>query len=234
MDPRKTASQFLKNFNLEGAQDKILRASQLSRDSGGYELPGATWRSFTNQIEEEEKQIPLTAQNNIVNKQSLQALRQQQLNQKIAAHKQNLRVQAHQALSSNPAVQLNTDQVINDSWLPGQASAAAHAYKENIISYALEAARVRNIPIQSAVKEAVQNVPPAQYLGNVPLNAGQTTQIATAASNPYFQTLIKSEAGYSPEEALDIYNRTDPSFLYGKQNIKQQAQDEYWDELNLF
>jgi hypothetical protein len=64
----------------------------------------AAWRSVNKEIEEEQKQIPLITKNNIVNKPSLQALKRQQLNGKIAAQKQELRVQAHEALSSNPAV----------------------------------------------------------------------------------------------------------------------------------
>jgi hypothetical protein len=235
MNPQQRAQQFLKSFNLGEAKDKIVRASQLSRDSGGYELPGATWRSFNNLIETEEKQILLTAKNKIVNKQSLQALKQQKLNEQIASHKQDLREQAHKTLSSNPAVKLNTNQVISDSWLPGQASAAAHAYKENILSYAIEASRVRKIPIQKAVEEAVQNVSPSGYLGNVPLNAGETTQIANAAYNPYFKTLMESdELGYSPREALEIYNRTDPRFLYGSDNLRRQARQDQWDDFEMF
>lgn len=227
MNPRQQAQKFLSNFNLQNATDKIIRSSQLSRDSGGYELPGAVWRQFSTEVEQEAKQLPATAQNNIVAKQNLQALRQKALNQSITAHKENLRIQAHQALTSNPAVKLNTDQVIGDSWLPGQASAAAHSYKENILSYAIEASRVRNMPIEKAVQEAVQNVSPSAYLGNVPLNAGETTQIATAASNPYFQTLLESdELGYSPREALEIYNRTDPRFLHGAANLRNQIKEE--------
>ena len=235
MNPQQRAQQFLKSFNLEGAQDKIIRKTQLSLDSGGYELPGAIWRNVNNLIEKEEKQIPLIAKNKIVNKQSLQALKQQKLNEQIAAHKQDLREQAHKILSSNPAVKLNTNQVISDSWLPGQASAAAHAYKENILSYAIETSRVRKIPIQKAVEEAVQNVFPSNYLGNVPLNAGETTQIANAAYNPYFKTLMESdELGYSPREALEIYNRTDPRFLYGSDNLRRQARQDQWDNFEMF
>ena len=235
MNPQQRAQQFLKSFNLEGAQDKIIRKTQLSLDSGGYELPGAIWRDVNNLIEKKEKQIPLIAKNKIVNKQSLQALKQQKLNEQIAAHKQDLREQAHKILSSNPAVKLNTNQVISDSWLPGQASAAAHAYKENILSYAIETSRVRKIPIQKAVEEAVQNVFPSNYLGNVPLNAGETTQIANAAYNPYFKTLMESdELGYSPREALEIYNRTDPRFLYGSDNLRRQARQDQWDDLEMF
>ena len=235
MNPQQRAQQFLKSFNLGEAKDKIIRASQLSRDSGGYELPGATWRSLNNLIETEEKQILLTAKNKIVNKQSLQALKQQKLNEQIASHKQDLREQAHKTLSSNPAVKLNTNQVISDSWLPGQASAAAYAYKENILSYAIETSRVRKIPIQKAVEEAVQNVFPSNYLGNVPLNAGETTQIANAAYNPYFKTLMESdELGYSPREALEIYNRTDPRFLYGSDNLRRQARQDQWDDFEMF
>jgi len=235
MNPQQRAQQFLKSFNLEGAQDKIIRKTQLSLDSGGYELPGAIWRDVNNLIEKKEKQIPLIAKNKIVNKQSLQALKQQKLNEQIAAHKQDLREQAHKILSSNPAVKLNTNQVISDSWLPGQASAAAHAYKENILSYAIETSRVRKIPIQKAVEEAVQNVFPSNYLGNVPLNAGETTQIANAAYNPYFKTLMESdELGYSPREALEIYNRTDPRFLYGSDNLRRQARQDQWDDFEMF
>ena len=235
MNPQQRAQQFLKSFNLEGAQDKIIRKTQLSLDSGGYELPGAIWRDVNNLIEKKEKQIPLIAKNKIVNKQSLQALKQQKLNEQIAAHKQDLREQAHKILSSNPAVKLNTNQVISDSWLPGQASAAAHAYKENILSYAIETSRVRKIPIQKAVEEAVQNVSPSNYLGNVPLNVGETTQIANAAYNPYFKTLMESdELGYSPREALEIYNRTDPRFLYGSDNLRRQARQDQWDDLEMF
>lgn len=235
MDARQQAQRFLKTFNLQEAKDKIIRSSQLSINSGGYELPGATWRQLNNQIEEKEKQIPLVAKNKIVEKQSLNLLKQQNLQQKIQANKENLRAQAHKALSTNPAVKLNTNQVISDSWLPGQASAAAHSYKEDVLSYALEASRIRNIPIQKAVQEAVQNVSPSKYLGNVPLNAGETTQIATAASNPYFKTLIDSdELGYTPREAFEQYSQTDPRFLYGSENIKRQAKEEAWDDYNLF
>jgi hypothetical protein len=235
MDPRQQAQKFLSNFNLQNANDRIIRSSQLSRDSGGLELPGAVWRQFSTEAEQEAKQLPATAQNNIVAKQNLQALRQEKLNQEIAAHKENLRVQAHKALSSNPAVKLNTNQVISDSWLPGQASAAAHSYKENILSYAIEASRVRNMPIEKAVQEAVQNVSPSAYLGNVPLNAGETTQIANAAYNPYFKTLMESdELGYSPREALEIYNQTDPRFLHGSDNIRRQIRKEAWDDWEMF
>jgi len=235
MDPRQQAQKFLSNFNLQNANDRIIRSSQLSRDSGGLELPGAVWRQFSTEAEQEAKQLPTTVQNNIVAKQNLQALRQEKLNQEIAAHKENLRVQAHKALSSNPAVKLNTNQVISDSWLPGQASAAAHSYKENILSYAIEASRVRNMPIEKAVQEAVQNVSPSAYLGNVPLNAGETTQIANAAYNPYFKTLMESdELGYSPREALEIYNQTDPRFLHGSDNIRRQIRKEAWDDWEMF
>ena len=231
MDPRQQAQKFLSNFNLQNATDKIIRSPQLSRDSGGYELPGAVWRQFSTEVEQEAKQLPATAQNNIVAKQNLQALRQKKLNQRIAAHKENLRIQAHQALSSNPAVKLNTNQVIGDSWLPGQASAAAHSYKENILSYAIETARIRKMPIEKAVQEAVQNVSPSSYLGNVPLNAGEATQIANAAYNPYFKTLMESDAlGYTPREALEIYNKTDPRFLHGSDNIKRQTRQETFDD----
>jgi hypothetical protein len=231
MDARQQAQRFLKTFNLQEAKDKIIRSSQLSINSGGYELPGATWRQLTNQIEKEEKQIPLVAKNKIVEKQSLNLLKQQNLQQKIQANKEDLRAQAHKALSTNPAVKLNTNQVISDSWLPGQASAAAHSYKEDVLSYALEASRIRNMPIQKAVQEAVQNVSPSSYLGNVPLNAGETTQIATAASNPYFQRLVESdELGYSPREALEIYSKTDPKFLYGADNLRTQIKKEDFDD----
>lgn len=235
MNPRQVAQKFLSNFNLQNAKDKIIRAGQLSKDSGGYELPGAVWRQIVTETEEESKQIPSIAQNKIVNRTSIQQLRQIEQQRKIQEHKQNIRSQAHEALLKNPAVDLNTNQVISDSWLPGQASAAAHAYKENILSYAIEASRIRNIPIQKAVQEAVQNVSPSRYLGNVPLNAGETTQIATAASNPYFKTLINSdELGYTPREAFKQYSQTDPRFLYGSENVKRQAREENWDDYDLF
>lgn len=235
MDPRRAAQKFLSNFNLQNAEDRIIRASQLSRDSGGYELPGAVWRQMVASTEEEQKQIPLRAKNNIINKTSLQQLQQIEQQRRIQQHKQNIRSQANEALLKNPAVDLNTNQVISDSWLPGQASAAAHAYKENILSYAIEASRIKNIPIQKAVQEAVQNVSPSPYLGNVPLNAGETTQIATAASNPYFQTLLKSdELGYTPQEAFEHYSQTDPRFLYGSQNMKRKVNEENWDDYGLF
>jgi hypothetical protein len=231
MTPYQIAQKFLSNFNLQNAEDKIIRANQLSRDSKGYELPGATWRQVSKKIEEKEKEIPLTAKNNIVNKISVQQLRQIEQQKRIQEHKQNIRSKAHEVLLKSPSVKLNTDQVISDSWLPGQANAAAHAYKENILSYAIEASRARNMPIQKAVQEAVQNVSPSQYLGNVPLNAGETTQIATAASNPYFQQLLKSdELGYTPQEAFEIYSNTDPRFLYGNENMKRQAKEETWDD----
>lgn len=235
MNPRQLAQKFLSNFNLQNAEDKIIRAGQLSRDSGGYELPGAVWRQMVTETEKENKQIPSIAQNKIVNRTSIQQLRQIEQQRKIQQQKQNIRSQVHEALLKNPAVDLNTNQVISDSWLPGQASAAAHAYKENILSYAIEASRIRNIPIQKAVQEAVQNVSPSPYLGNVPLNAGETTQIATAASNPYFQTLLKSdELGYTPQEAFEHYSQTDPRFLYGSQNIKRKLNEENWDDYGLF
>lgn len=235
MNPRQVAQKFLSNFNLQNAEDKIIRAGQLSKDSGGYELPGAVWRQMVTETEEKSKQIPSIAQNKIVNRTSIQQLRQIEQQRKIQEHKQNIRSQAHEALLKNPAVDLNTNQVISDSWLPGQASAAAHAYKENILSYAIEASRIRNIPIQKAVQEAVQNVSPSRYLGNVPLNAGETTQIATAASNPYFKTLINSdELGYTPREAFEQYSQTDPRFLYGSENVKRQAREENWDDYDLF
>ena len=238
MDPRKArkaAQEFLSNFNLQNAEDKIIRTSQLSRDSGGYELPGAVWRQMVTETTEETKQVPLIAQNNIVNKVSIQQLRELEQQRNIQAHKQNIREQAHKELTQNPAVKLNTNQVISDSWLPGQAETVAHAYKEDILSYAIEASRARKIPIQQAVKEAVQNVSPSKYLGNVPLNAGETTQIATAASNPYFKTLIDSdELGYTPREAFEQYSQTDPHFLYGSENVKRQAREEAWDDYDLF
>jgi len=235
VNPRQLAQKFLSNFNLQNAEDKIIRASQLSKDSGGYELPGAVWRRFVPETTEETKQVPLIAQNNIVNKVSIQQLRELEQQRNIQAHKQNIRSQAHKALLKNPAVDLNTNQVISDSWLPGQASAAAHAYKENILSYAIEASRTRNIPIQKAVQEAVQNVSPSSYLGNVPLNAGETTQIATAASNPYFQTLLKSdELGYTPQEAFEQYRQTDLRLLHGSQNFKHKIKEEAWDDYGLF
>jgi len=235
VNPRQLAQKFLSNFNLQNAEDKIIRASQLSKDSGGYELPGAVWRQFVTETTEETKQVPLIAQNNIVNKVSIQQLRELEQQRNIQAHKQNIRSQAHKALLKNPAVDLNTNQVISDSWLPGQASAAAHAYKENILSYAIEASRTRNIPIQKAVQEAVQNVSPSSYLGNVPLNAGETTQIATAASNPYFQTLLKSdELGYTPQEAFEHYSQTDLRLLHGSQNFKHKIKEEAWDDYELF
>lgn len=240
MNPRqlrakRLAQKFLSDFNLQNAEDKIIRAGQLSRDSGGYELPGAVWRQMVTETEEENRQIPSIAQNKIVNRTSIQQLRQIEQQRKIQQHKQNIRSQAHEALLKSPAVDLNTNQVIGDSWLPGQASAAAHAYKENILSYAIEVSRIKNIPIQKAVQEAVQNVSPSPYLGNVPLNAGETTQIATAASNPYFQTLLKSdELGYTPQEAFEHYSQTDPRFLYGSQSIKREANEENWDDYGLF
>jgi len=235
MDPRQAAQKFLSNFNLQNAKDKIIRASQLSKDSGGHEFPGAVWRQFVNETEKESKQILSTAQNKIVNKPSIQQLRQIEQQRKIQQYKQNIRSQAHEVLQKNPAVDLNTNQVISDSWLPGQASAAANAYKEDILSYAIEASRIRNIPIQKAVQEAVQNVSPSLYLGNVPLNAGETTQIATAASNPYFQTLLKSdELGYTPQEAFEYYIKTDPRFLYGSQDVKRKIREEDWDDYELF
>jgi len=235
MNPQQKAQQFLSSFNLQGAKDKIIRASQLSLDSKGYELPGATWRQLGFKTEKEITQIPLTAQNKIVNRTSLQQLRQLEQQRNIQAHKQDIRAQAHKELTQNAAVKLNTNQVIGDSWLPGQSEAVAHAYKENILAYAIEASRIRNIPIQKAVQEAVQNVSPSKYLGNVPLNAGETTQIATAASNPYFKTLIDSdELGYTPREAFEQYSQTDPRFLYGSENIKRQAKEEAWDDYDLF
>jgi len=235
MNPQQKAQQFLSNFNLQGAKDKIIRASQLSLDSKGYELPGATWRRLGFETEKEITQIPLTAQNKIVARTSLQQLRQLKQQRNIQAHKQDIRAQVHKELTQNAAVKLNTNQVIGDSWLPGQSEAVANAYKENILSYAIEASRIRNIPIQKAVQEAVQNVSPSKYLGNVPLNAGETTQIATAASNPYFKTLIDSdELGYTPREAFEQYSQTDPRFLYGSENIKRQAKEEAWDDYDLF
>ena len=235
MNPQQKAQQFLSRFNLQGAKDRIIRARQLSLDSKGYELPGATWRQIGFETEKEITQIPLTAQNKIVDRTSLQQLRQLKQQRNIQAHKQDIRAQAHKELTQNAAVKLNTNQVIGDSWLPGQSEAAAHAYKENILSYAIEASRTKNIPIQKAVQEAVQNVSPSKYLGNVPLNAGETTQIATAASNPYFKTLINSdELGYTPREAFEQYSQTDPRFLYGSENIKRQARKEAWDDYDLF
>jgi hypothetical protein len=232
MDPRQAAQKFLSNFNLQNAKDKIIRRSQLSKDSGGYEFPGAMLRRIITEMEEEDKQIFLTAKNNIVSKKSIQELREIEQRRRIQEHKQNIRSQVNKALLENPAVDLNTNQVINDSWLPGQASAAAHAYKENILSYAIEASRTRNIPIQKAVQEAVQNVSPSSYLGNVPLNAGETTQIATAAYNPYFQQLLKSdELGFTPQEAFEYYSQTDPHFLYGSENMNRKARwKEHWDD----
>ena len=235
MNPQQRAQQFLSNFNLQSAKDKIIRSNQLSLDSKGYALPGAAWRQIGFETEKEIAQIPLTAQNKIVDKISLQQLRQAKQQRNIKAHKQNIRTQAHKELIQNPAVKLNSNQVIGDSWLPGQSEAVAHAYKENILSYAIEASRIRNIPIQKAVQEAVQNVSPSKYLGNVPLNAGETTQIATAASNPYFKTLMDSdELGYTPREAFEQYSQTDPRFLYGSENVKRQAREENWDDYDLF
>jgi hypothetical protein len=235
MNPQQKAQQFLSSFNLQGAKDRIIRASQLSLDSKGYELPGATWRQIGFETEKKITQIPLTAQNKIVDRTSLQQLRQLKQQRNIQAHKQDIREQAHKELTQNAAVKLNTNQVISDSWLPGQSEAVAHAYKEDILSYAIETSRIRNIPIQKAVQEAVQNVSPSKYLGNVPLNAGETTQIATAASNPYFKTLIDSdELGYTPREAFEQYSQTDPRFLYGSENIKRQAKEEAWDDYDLF
>lgn len=220
MNPRQRAQRFLSNFGLQNSKDKIIRSSQLSMDSGGYELPGAVWRQMVTDTEKEIRQLPLTAQNNIVNKTSVRQLRQIQQQRRIEAHKQQIRAEAHGALSQNPAVKLNTNQVISDSWLPGQASAAAHAYKEDVLSHAIEASRIRKIPIQEAVQEAVQNVSPSKYLGNVPLNAGETTQIATVSYDPYFKTLMKSdELAYTPQEAFEVFTRTDPKFLYGTDDI---------------
>lgn len=98
MNPRQVAQKFLSNFNLQNAEDKIIRAGQLSKDSGGYELPGAVWRQMVTETEEESKQIPSIAQNKIVNRTSIQQLRQIEQQRKIQQHKQNIRYQAHEAL----------------------------------------------------------------------------------------------------------------------------------------
>jgi uncharacterized protein with von Willebrand factor type A (vWA) domain len=47
--------------------------------------------------------------------------------------------------------------------------------------------------------------------------------------------LIESdELGYSPREALEEYNRIDPRFLHGSDNLRRQARQDEWDEWEMF
>jgi hypothetical protein len=228
MDPRIRAQEFLKSYNLEGAKDKIIKKPQLSRDSGGYELPDYIWRSMVLKQELDSINSYNSARNNIRDKHSLLKLQQIENQRLIKEKKDEQYGEAYLNTIKQPVYRLNSNQLIGDTWLPGQAIDAQHQYQNAIINKAIELSRINRIPIANAVEQVVHDISPVKYLGNVPIGTGQTTSVATAAYHPYFKQLVESdELGYSPLEAYQEYMSLKPQDLHSTQMIVKPHNSEW-------